>query len=418
MVHFVTPEDQEALRRWFEAQGGDAFDNGADAGDGALFIRRGDFGRFMAAQFAAYQADNPSNSQVQHVQDCALGIEKQGGRYRISLEGGGPLDSDLAIVATSNERPAIPGPFAPVADHPAFLADPWDPASIQAAPKGARLLIIGTALTAADVIVTLLRRGHSGHITALSRHGLRSTRRVVTQNIYATPFWDRIGGETSLFVERHGPQTRLLDLLRTIRADIRSAVAEGEPWQAPFDDLRDSVWQIWPALPLAEKRRFMRHLRIWYDAHRFRLPPQLEPVLDAAEAAGQLRYKAAHVTHAQTDGNRIAVLYRPRHSTEIVEARYDAVINCTGPQSRPDRAENPFMRSLVANGLARPHPVGIGFDVDDDCAAIGTDGAVNPQIRVFGPLTLGQFGDPQGTPFILRHICRVMPQIVDQLAAG
>lgn len=417
MVHFVTPENQEQLRRWYLAQGGTDFDAAADPGDGALFVRRGDFGRFMTEQFAAHRADNASGSSIDHVRDRALDIETVEGGFHITLESGGTLRGDLVVVATSNERPAVPAPFEALAGHPAFHDDPWDQAAIRAIPTAARLLFVGTALTSADLIVTRLRLGHRGPITALSRRGLRATRRAVTPGTYATPFWERIDRQSSIFIARHGRQNRVIDVMRALRADIRAAEAQGHPWQAAFDDLRDSVWQVWPNLPLAEKRRFMRHLRVWYDVHRFRLPPQLETILDNAVAQGRLVYKAARIASADAEGDGIAVTYRERNADAPQTERVDAIVNCTGPEPRPDRTRNPFMRALVARGLARTHPAGVGFDVTADCAAIGADGTPNPRLRVFGPLTLGAFGDPQGTPFILRYIRKTAPQIAALLDA-
>ncbi len=413
MVHFLTPDDQQHLRRWFEEQGGARYDAEAETADGALFIRRGDFGRFVAEQFAAHQNVNPSESSINHLRDRAIDIEQSGAMFRIALDSGHSLTADLVVVATSNEKPSIPKPFASsVAAHPAFHANPWHLPSIEGIPIDARLLFVGTALTAADLIVTRLRLGHRAPIIAMSRRGLRSTRRTTAASTFTGPFWDRIVRETSLFVAKHGRHEGLHDLINALRIEIQAAEARGEPWQAPFDDLRDSVWQVWPALPLAEKRRFMRHLRPWYDVHRFRLPPQVETKLDLAIGRGQLRYKAAHILSATSNGGGITVEYRDRFSDAVHTEDFGAVINCTGPEPRPDRTENPFMQALISRGLARVHPVGVGFDVDDTSAAVDANGGSNPRLRMFGPLTIGQFGDPQGTPFILSHICTQMPEIV------
>jgi uncharacterized NAD(P)/FAD-binding protein YdhS len=413
MVHFVTPDDQKQLSRWYEEQGGAAFDAEAETDDGALFVRRGDFGRFLSEQFSAHQTANPSNSTIHHIRDRALDIVKQGSSFHVSLESGESLDADIVVVGTSNEKPSIPTPFAStVADHPAFIADPANLAAVEAIPNDAPLLFIGTGLTAADLIVTRLRLGHRGPVTALSRRGLQPTRRATSVSTFSGAFWDRFVRETSIFVAKHGRHHRLRDVMKALRADIRDAEARGEPWQAAFDDLRDSVWQVWPALPVAEKRRFMRHLRVWYDVHRFRLPPQIEAKLDIAVGRGQLRYKAASILSATANGSDITVEYRDRFSNAVHTKNFGAVINCTGPEPRPDRTENPFMQALISRGLARVHPVGTGFDVDGTCAVIDAGGERDPRLRMFGPLTIGQFGDPQGAPFILSHICKQMPEIV------
>jgi len=398
-------------------RGGLAYDPEAEATDGALFLRRSDLGRFASEQFAAHRRSNPSGSNIRHLQDTASDIAKQGDRFHIALQSGENLIADMVVVATSNERPAIPGPFDSMVGHPVFFPDPWDLEAVHAIPNDARLLFIGTALTAADLIVTLLRLGHRGPMTAMSRRGLRSTGRPLSGGAMAESIWDRVTRPTSIFVERHGVQHRLKEVLAALRADIRAAVASGEPWQAPFDDFRDSVWQVWPNLTLADKHRFMRHLRTWYDVHRFRLPPTVEAKLNSARDRGQLRYRAARIVTAEPAGNAIAVDLRDRQSGERRSETFDAVVNCTGPEPRPSRTDNPFMRALIERRLARDHPVGIGFDIDSSCAAIGADGTSDPNLRVFGPLTIGQFGDAQGTPFIVAHICRVMPEIADLLEA-
>ncbi len=419
MVHFVTPDDQQQLRRWFEEQGGARYDAEAEMADGPLFLRRFDFGRFVAEQFISHQNANPSRATIDHIRDRAIDMVKQGASFRIMLESGEDIVANLVVVATSNERPSVPAPFAEtVLEHPGFIANPWNIEAVQEISKDARLLFVGTALTAADLIVTRLRLGHRGPITALSRRGFRSTRRTAAGAAYTEPFWNRITRGTSLFVAKHGRQKRLLDVVAALRADIRAAAARGEPWQLPFDDLRDSVWQVWPHLPLSEKRRFMRHLRTRYDVHRFRLPPQVEGKLDIAIARGQLRYRAAHIMSVLAPGDAITVATQDRYSGELRSDMFDAVINCTGPEPRPDRTDNPFMQALIANRLARVHPVGVGFDVDNNCSAINANGASDPCLRIFGPLTIGQFGDPQGTPFILSYICKHMPEIVEVLETG
>jgi uncharacterized NAD(P)/FAD-binding protein YdhS len=52
-------------------------------------------------------------------------------------------------------------------------ADPLDTDPPLSVPTDARVLLVGSGLTALDVICTLLRQGHRGAIDVLSRRGLR-----------------------------------------------------------------------------------------------------------------------------------------------------------------------------------------------------------------------------------------------------
>ena len=158
----------------------------------------------------------------------------------------------------------------------------------------------------------------------------------------------------------------------------------------------------------------MRHLRPWYDVHRFRLPPQVEEKLFAAEAKGQLSFRAARLVSAAAKGEDIEVATRGRDGTTRTEA-FDAVINCTGPESNPARCTNPFLRALVSKGYASPHHWGLGFDVDSIGYARDAKGKTDKRLLISGPLTYGAFGDQQGSIFITARLEKTMPKVIENL---
>lgn len=425
-IHFVYPDAPGHLPGWYAERGGaardpeavdpQAVDPEALGPDGTLYPRRGEFGRYVEEQLRSHMAGNASGSTIRHIRARAVAARRNAAGYRLDLSDGQTLSARLVVVAAGYERPRAPPPFAgAVSGHPGFVADPWDTDRLRNIPADARVLVLGMSQTASDAIAVLLRNGHTGPITAVARRGLRPRRKPETAAGLPPDIVDRIRRPVSLFTEAHGRHGTALSLLRTLRAGVRRAEAAGGDWFGPFGDLRDSVWDVWPALPLAEQRRFLRHLRVWYDAHRFQLPPQVEVRIAGAEAAGQLSFEAAFCEAAARDGDALSVTLRRRGSGERRRERVGAVVNCTGPDLRPDRSDNPFIASLVVRGYAVPHPTGIGFDVDDECRAVGAGGQPDPHLRIVGPLTYGAFADQQGAPFIALRLCAILPGIAAEL---
>ena len=415
-VHLLYPDAPDHLRDWYEAQGGAARDPEALAADGNIYMRRGVFGRYVEEQLRAHVDGNPSGSAIRHVRSRAVAALGSSDGYRLTLDGGQRLSAGLTVLSTGYDRPHAPPPFdGALSDRPEFLGDPWDTARLRNIPADARVLLLGMAQTASDATAVLLRSGHRGRIAAVSRHGLRTRRRPEAGSGPPPDLVDRVVRPVSLFAAAHGRHASARGLLRTLRSEARRAEAAGGTWVEPFGDLRDSVWDLWPALPPAEKRRFLRHLRVWYDVHRFQLPPQIETRIAEAEAAGQVSFEAASCVSAARDGDALSVTLQRRGGGERRREVFDAIVNCTGPNMRPDRSANPLVRMLAARGYAAPHPLGIGFGVDEECRAIGAGGRADPHLRIVGPLTWGAFADQQGASFIALHLYRIMPGIVASL---
>jgi uncharacterized NAD(P)/FAD-binding protein YdhS len=423
-VHFLDPEKVDDFTRWVEETDALVRDPEAMHADGTNYIRRGTFGEYVRDQFERTRDNNPSNSEIRHIVSRAVKIEESKPGLEVTLETGERLSADIVVLATGNEPPAtLPQLQAPVESHPAYVADPWKGDALGRIRPDEEVLLIGSALTAADVVASLLSNCHTGRIDSVSRTGLLPARQprpdagrpVPTGAAFSSMFWDRISRTNSLFVEKHGQLDRVSEICRALRADIADAKKLGLPWQGPFDDLRDSVRAVWSRLDNEEKRRFLRHLRRWYDAHRFRLPPQLERLLDEAVERGQLSFVTARVQNASIDSERLEVTLHERESGRDFTRSYGRVINCTGPSGRPNLSESPFIQALLASRLCRVHPTGLGFDVDDDCRALRADGERLPSLVFLGALTLGAFGEPLATPWIAAQIWRLVPSLISQL---
>ena len=391
----VFDEDPLAFDRWMRERGVLETDPAALWEKDAAFPQRQVFGRYIAGLVAQAGREGVA---LRHHRARAMRISAGPGGYAVTLEDGAMLTAELVILAVSHPRPSLPAPLRAITSAGATLiADPWRPGALDAIPPEASVLIVGTGLTMADAVSTLDRRGHRGPITALSRRGLLSRGHVF--GAVAKRNWF----ETAV------PCRTALGLCRAVRAQVRAAGQEGQPWQAVFDDVRAQAARLWGALDLLERRRLVRHLRPFWDVHRFRVAPQAEHAIGRLRAAGQFRSLAAFLLGASWDGQRVKIELRPRgvraDGSVVLEA--DAVIVTTGPDHAGAIASNPALASLAAAGLIRPDPVGLGLDVDASDRAVGADGASRPGLLVVGPLARGPVGELMGLPQVSQHAAKV-----------
>lgn len=418
-LHYVDPSDPEGFHRWCAERKVVEQDPGARLPDGSLYVRRKDFGRFVADTVRAH-AKWPTGSTITHVQDRAVDISESQGVFTVRTAGDRTLESEMVIAGTGNALPRLPAEFHAVATTaPAVIAVPTDLERVRAIPKTARVLVLGTGLTALDILSTLVRSGHQGRITAVSRRGLRpASQRPASgpQQVYHWP--DRIDGPVAPFILEAGNPPTVRRLVRALRERIREVQATGDLWYTPYDQLRDCFWQVWPTVPLQEKKRFLRRLRPWFDAFRFRSPPQNEAMVREAEAAGRVVFRTTRIRSAALapDG-AIRVVMRDRDSSMDRAQDFDAVINCTGLDPAAGARDNPFLAALVQRGWISVDATGVGFAADPDCRAIAPDGRAHDGLRLIGPPINGTFADQVGAAFIAAHIKRALPSMLAALGA-
>jgi uncharacterized NAD(P)/FAD-binding protein YdhS len=247
----LLPEDPLHFDRWLREQGEPVRDPDCEMPDGRLYPSRAVFGRYVDAMLQAQVRASPA-ARFGHLRDraCRLTPAPQG--WLIELESGGTLRADAVVLAVSHSTPDLPAVLGGCAAF--LLPDPWDTQALRAIGRDRRVLVVGTGLTACDVIASLLANGHRGPITAVSRHGLLPRPR------------------THLPVQAEGdfttrPETTASGLLRRVRHAVAAARAAGRPWENIIDALRQQAGAAWGTLDWTERRRLLRHLRTYWDVH-------------------------------------------------------------------------------------------------------------------------------------------------------
>ncbi|MGX9142023.1 FAD/NAD(P)-binding protein [Mesorhizobium sp. 128a] len=370
---------------WLERTEAILDDMQAIAASGAVYPQRRVFGRYVESHLQPFL----QGKAIRHVRAEVASVERSSEGYRLVLSDGATLAADAVVIAATHPLPALPAPLHSVAAA-GLVGNPYDLERLQAIGRDDHVLIVGTGLTSADVIATLDRGDHRGRIVALSRHGYRSRVQAAMQG-------DPIGDFTSL------PSRSATELLRRIRATIAAATRQGEDWYPVLDAVRRQGQFIWQALPLAEQRRVVRHLRALWDVHRFRIAPQVAAVLDRRLAEGTLAYRAASIVAAEGADGRIRVTQRPRRRHDLIVEAFDSVIVTTGPAHADILRANTAIATLGHLGLVRLDPTGLGLDTDSHGRAVGASGRPADNIFVSGPLARGSVGELMGIPEVTAH---------------
>ena len=365
------PDDPDHFLRWFAGRGGGAED----------FAPRMLYGDYLTETLAA------ENGRVEILRDEAIGGDEGG----LRLASGGRLSADTIVLAPGNFKPATPGGIAPEALGEFWVDDPWDGEFVADLGRGDTVLLLGTGLTAVDAILTLDAAGFPGRIVAVSRRGLAP----------------RGHGAREPTVAPAGLlPSSCVGMLRRVRRRT------GEiGWRGAVHELRSVTQDIWIAADESERRRFLRHLRPWWDVHRHKIAPAIHERIEALQQSGKLVVGAAKLVSAEAAGDHALVQVRARGSDSIETFRAARILNCTGPESDIARSGEPLLADLLQSGRIRQDPCRVGIDVDTECRAIGADGAPSDRLYAIGPVTRGTFWESVAVPDIRVQTERVAARL-------
>jgi uncharacterized NAD(P)/FAD-binding protein YdhS len=314
--------------------------------------------------------------------------------WAVELAVGRQLPVDQAVLAIGN--------FPPQRSQPGYFGDPWDERALAHLDPDASLLLIGTGLTMIDTVISLLDRGHRGTIHAVSRRGLLPQRHgpVAQPWRFAEP-----------------PQSASLRrLLREVRAAVGEAASKNIDWRAVIDGLRPHTQRLWRDMPVAERRRFLRHLRPWWDVHRHRAAPKIDSRIQDARQRGQLRVAAGRIGRIEHCIETVQVTLTARHGETSV-LNVNRVIDCSGLQSDLAKIHRPLIRQLLDAGHIRADALRLGIDIADGGAAINDAGKRHADLFAIGPITKGASWEITAVPDI-RLACEVLAGDLLTLPAG
>ncbi|GAA0974914.1 FAD/NAD(P)-binding protein [Acrocarpospora macrocephala] len=335
---------------------------------GADFLPRHMYGRYLRETL-----DDAENAhRVTRLRGDAVALTRS--PLRVHLSDGGALDADAVVLATGNPAAATPIPIT----GERYIADPWAAGALARVGCG-DVLIIGTGLTMVDVAVTLTRTA-ARTVYAISRHGL-----LPQAHSQPTP-------PCAPVLIPDGP-LRLRSLLSAVRVATHQS---GGDWRGVIDGLRPRVQELWARLPIDERRRFLTVLARYWEVHRHRIPPETASRVDGLIAAGRLRVLRGHVDRATPDSAGLTVRVSTDGTTHDLRVAW--LVNATGPAfTVPGEG---MLARLLADGLVRPGPLGLGLDADACGRVLDAAGRPDDRIVTLGPTLRGKLYETTAIPEI------------------
>lgn len=397
----LIPGDDRHFTDWIVRTGAVADDPEALADDGQLYVQRAVFGRYVNDQLRPWIAD----SRIAHAKARVASIEASGERWRITTDGGSSTFADIVVLATTHPLPEVPHILAEaLKGTPRLIANSYAPHALDNIASDARVTIIGTGLSMADVVASLDNRGHRGPISAISRRGLLPRGHV--RNVYPA------FGE---FVRT--PPLSTVNLLREIRRTIKHAEARGVPWQTVIDTVRAQAGTFWPTMSIEERSRLVRHLRPYWDVHRFRIAPQIENILARRKSEGLFAVRAGTVVGAKVQDDHIILNILERGATSPSQLETDYVVITTGPAHGRIIETEPHLSTLAKAGWIQPDLLRLGIYCNTHGRAVSHSGSAVQNLLIAGPLARGTFGELMGLPQVTDYAHAIAGEVLDELAS-
>jgi hydroxyacylglutathione hydrolase len=336
------------------------------------FVPRRWFGEYLGARAA-------DCSVAQRFGDVSR-LGREDGTWRLAFDAHAAPDARATRVALCLGMPAgAPMPGAPA--H--WMADPWawwraldgGPSALPGLPPpAATVLIVGSGLTAVDMVLGLRERGFPGRIRVVSTGG-----RWSQAHAPAAPLSPEAREALECALDEAVTARALLQALRT--------AARHHPWRAVVDALRADTNARWSALAPDEQRRLLRHAFGHWNRHRHRMAPDVLQRLQA-DAGLTIEPGRVHVV----DG---AIVKRHRGVAEGLDVAL--ALDCRGPGFRSALAGHSLLARLVRDGVLEAHPLGTGVRAPAD-----------PSLAVVGAARFGEHFETTAVPELRQQAVEVL----------
>ena len=361
----------------------------------ASFVPRKLYGEYLCGLLADAEHNCRDGVSFERITTEAHSIEEQNGKARVRIADGREFIADHVILAFGNFSPFNPTITSIPRDAGRYLADPWSGEIEVPIEPQAPVLLLGAGLTALDVALTLDQQGHSGPVYMLSRRGVQPLPHRSSRHV------DNVAGDVVQALLSSAPT--VLSYLRQMRSLVRAAARDDVDWRDIVAAVRPITAQLWQRLSEAERRRFLRHMQVYWDAHRHRVAPASYAAFSAQIEQGRLKPMAGRIHGIDVLPGGLSVHIGARGSALVESLEVSHIINCTGPNSNLARVDDRLIVQLRKVGLIRLDSLGLGICVDESLSVLDQHAVPVKWLSYVGPMLKAQFWEATAVPELRRY---------------
>tara|TARA_R110002049_G_scaffold309268_1_gene519573 strand:+ start:97853 stop:99274 length:1422 start_codon:yes stop_codon:yes gene_type:complete len=359
----------------------------------------GDYIRGLATHFMG-PADPRALVQCEVIEGQAVDVQPHSIGGKVVLEGGKSVQAESILLATGNQPPAaLPGAERLASDR-RYCGNPWQDWHASLPDNDGHIVLLGTGLTAVDVIVTLREIGWGGRITAISRNGMLPQRHFR-------------GIQWPTSVPDDGESRSLKELSKLVRQDCERLRGISQNPAIAVDMLRGRTQELWKSLSVEEKQRFLKEYSPQWNVIRHRIAGPIHDAVTDSLDCGQLSILPATIQGLTSAESTIDVQTTTTEGEQQV-VKGDFVINCTGPKSRFSDSGLPLYQNLFDRGLAKVDPMDMGVEINDDFTVLDGEGNPSTFLYAIGPILKGTLWETIAVPELRNQAMQVAQTILEQ----
>jgi uncharacterized NAD(P)/FAD-binding protein YdhS len=362
------------------------------------FVPRQIYGDYLRS-IVQHHLQSPGELTVtssEFVTGRAVDVEPLDSGCLVHLADGSSLPADRVVLATGNEPPAPLGGSEDLAGHPAWVDNPWQAWERRLPPSDGSIVILGTGLSAVDVVVTLRELGWMGRIHAVSRHGW-----FPHAHFRGIEYPEFPPADVDLAVlgldELHALVQQHCAILHERNANPAIIV----------DKLRPHTQRIWSGFTRADRLTFAKEHAARWNVFRHRIAPVIHSQITGSQLTGQLRVQAAGIARLEAVQDRIVV-----QLDDGVTLSGDLVINATGPSTRFTATRSLLLQNLLRRGVVAPDDTDMGVRVDPDHTVLNGAGERSPSLLALGPMLRGTYWETIAVPELRTQARRVAETVL------